>query len=319
MIRIDHVSKRFGGRMAVEDLSIDVPRGAVYGLLGHNGAGKSTTLGMLLGQVFPDAGHVSIDGEDVFKNRKKALGCVGAIFESPVFFDYLSGWRNLKILCDYSGPVEQARLDEVIELVGLTDRIGDKVGKYSHGMRQRLALAQALLPGPTVLILDEPADGLDPEGIAEMRGMIARLNQEWALTILFSSHQLNEVEAVCSHVAVMRQGKLVFNGKWPPEGESGTWISIATDRDEEARSGLLSAGLAAEATADGRIRLSDEARPAEITKWLVENGFAVSEVGPVKRTLEEFYMELSGGAVIGGGEVISSGDAEAVGIGGAAS
>jgi len=207
MIEIRSLHKQFGGKPAVTDLNLTIPAGGIYGRLGHNGAGKSTTLGMLLGHVRPDRGSIEIDGHDVRRHRSLALRRVGAIFETPCFYDYLSGERNLRMLCEYTAPVNEDRLREVVELVGLTDRIRDKVIAYSHGMRQRLALAQALLPDPALLILDEPTDGRDPEGIRSMLDMDRGLNERWWLTIIFSSHQLVEVERICTHVAVRRASR----------------------------------------------------------------------------------------------------------------
>jgi len=214
MIRLENLQKRFGRRMAVENLSLEIPAGALYALLGHNGAGKSTTIGMMLGQVIPDHGRVLIDGHDVRRERAKALDQVGAIFETPSFYGYLSGRRNLEIFCSYGRPVAREEMDRIIDIVRLGPRINDPVRVYSHGMRQRLALAQALLPRPRVLILDEPSEGLDPEGIYEMREMIRRLHREFQLTILICSHLLAEVEQICPDVAIMRNGRLLFHGDW---------------------------------------------------------------------------------------------------------
>jgi ABC-2 type transport system ATP-binding protein len=214
MIRLENLQKRFGRRMAVENLSLEIPAGALYALLGHNGAGKSTTIGMMLGQVIPDQGRVLIDGHDVRRERAAALGQVGAIFETPSFYGYLSGRRNLEIFCSYGRPVAREEMERIIEIVRLGSRINDPVRVYSHGMRQRLALAQALLPRPRVLILDEPSEGLDPEGIFEMREMIRRLHREFQLTILICSHLLAEVEQICPDVAIMRNGRLLFHGDW---------------------------------------------------------------------------------------------------------
>ena len=214
MIRLEHLQKKFGRRLAVEDLSLEIEEGALYGLLGHNGAGKSTTIGMMLGQVVPDRGRVLIGGHDVQRERAPALGKVGAIFETPSFYGYLSGRRNLEIFCSYHQPVAPKELQEVVELVRLSGRIDDPVRVYSHGMRQRLALAQALLPRPRVLILDEPSEGLDPEGIYEMRELIRRLHRDFQLTILICSHLLAEVEQICPQVAIMRNGRLLFHGDW---------------------------------------------------------------------------------------------------------
>ena len=212
MIQLAHVTKKFGSRLAVADLSFTVARGEIFGLLGHNGAGKSTAIGMMLGQVWPTSGELKICGHDIQTNRRAALLPVGAIFEAPVFYDYLSGRRNLEILSAYTAPTSRARILEVIDWVGLTGREQSKVRTYSHGMRARLALAQALLPKPELLILDEPSDGLDPEGIHEMRQTILRLRRELGLTILLSSHLLNEVEQLCTRIAVLQQGKKVFDG-----------------------------------------------------------------------------------------------------------
>src|SRR3954462_7209233 len=157
MIELSNVHKRFGQRMAVDDLTLRVPAGEIYGLLGHNGAGKSTAIGMMLGQVWPTAGEVKVCGYEVTGNRRRALDKVGAIFEAPAFYDYLSARRNLEILSSYTAATPRQRIDEVVEWVGLKGREGSRVKTYSHGMRARLALAQALLPNPQLLILDEPS------------------------------------------------------------------------------------------------------------------------------------------------------------------
>jgi ABC-2 type transport system ATP-binding protein len=221
MIRLENLQKRFGSRVAVENLSLQIQKGALYGLLGHNGAGKSTMIGMMLGQVIPDQGKVLIEGHDVQRERALALDQVGAIFETPSFYGYLSGRRNLEIFCSYSRPVTTKEMNDVVELVRLGSRIDDPVRVYSHGMRQRLALAQALLPRPRVLILDEPSEGLDPEGIYEMRELIRRLHRDFALTILICSHLLAEVEQICPQVAIMRNGRLLFAGEWQSAGDPG--------------------------------------------------------------------------------------------------
>jgi len=226
VIRLCGLSKTFGQRVAVDDLDLHVPRGEIFGLLGHNGAGKSTAIGMMLGQVWPTRGEVLICGHDVTRRRRLALQKVGAIFETPAFYDYLSGWRNLEILSHYTAPTPRERILEVVEWVGLTGREKSKVKTYSHGMRARLALAQALLPQPELLILDEPGDGLDPEGIHEMRQTIRRLHSELGLTILLSSHLLNEVEQLCTRIAVLNQGKKVFEGPLAAAKQAQAWVRL---------------------------------------------------------------------------------------------
>jgi ABC-2 type transport system ATP-binding protein len=163
-----------------------------------------------------------LDGFDVQRAREKALGQVGAIFETPSFYGYLSGWRNLEIFCSYGRSVSRKEMEEIIDIVRLGSRINDPVKVYSHGMRQRLALAQALLPRPRILILDEPSEGLDPEGIYEMRELIRQLHRDFQLTILICSHLLAEVELICPEVAIMRGGRLLFHGDWRKASSSAT-------------------------------------------------------------------------------------------------
>ena len=292
MIDLRHLTKRFAGRLAVDDLSLAVPRGEIYGLLGHNGAGKSTTIGMLLGQVWPDGGDVLVCGHDVTRHRAAALHEVGAIFESPVFYDFLSGWRNLEILAHYTAPTPAARIREVVEWVGLTGREHSKVRTYSHGMRTRLALAQALLPKPTLLILDEPADGLDSEGIHELRQTILRLHRDLGLTILLSSHQLNEVEQLCSRVAILRQGHKVFEGTLNDVRRLRTRVRLMVDDFPRAASELQSAGLITSKNGEGFVEPAEGVGTDQLVRRLVELGFRVHEIAREEQTLENFYLSL---------------------------
>ena len=292
MIELSHVQKIFGDRLAVDDLSLRVPAGEIYGLLGHNGAGKSTAIGMMLGQVWPTRGDVRICGYDVTTHRQKALQRVGAIFESPVFYDYLSGWRNLEILSHYTAPTPRRRIQEVIEWVGLAGREQSKVKTYSHGMRARLALAQALLPQPTLLILDEPGDGLDPEGIHELRQTVLRLHRELGLTILFSSHLLNEVEQLCTRIAVMNRGRKVFEGTLAEAKQAENWFRLRTGDFALATAALLDAQLIAD-TRDGElIALTPGVGSDQVVKRLVESGLPVYEFARQEETLEDFYLSL---------------------------
>ena len=292
MIELRHVRKEFGRRLAVEDLCLAVPRGEIFGLLGHNGAGKSTAIGMMLGQVWPTSGEISLCGHDVTAHRARALQKVGAIFETPVFYDYLSGWRNLQILSHYTAPTPSARLHEVIAWVGLTGREQSRVGTYSHGMRARLALAQALLPAPELLILDEPSDGLDPEGIHEMRHTILRLRRELGLTILLSSHLLNEVEQLCTRIAVMNQGRKVFEGTIAEARPRQNWIRLRT-ADFPAADALLRAdGLVTDQRDGLLVAPAPGVGPDVIVRRLVERGMPVFEIATEEATLESFYLNL---------------------------
>lgn len=292
MIELKNVVKIFGTRAAVQDLTLTVPRGAIFGLLGHNGAGKSTAIGMMLGQVWPTQGEVRIDGHEVTTHRRLALQRVGAIFEAPVFYDYLSGWRNLEILSHYTGPTPPARIREVIDWVGLTGRETGRVRTYSHGMRTRLALAQALLPNPELLILDEPGDGLDPEGIHELRQTILRLNRELSLTILLSSHLLNEVEQLCTGIAVLNQGRKVFEGPLTGIRDNQQWLRLRTNDFAASARALRQADLITDHR-DGRlIALAPESGADRVVRFLVEQGMAVHEITPEEQTLEHFYLTL---------------------------
>jgi ABC-2 type transport system ATP-binding protein len=292
VIELKQICKRFGQRWAVEDLSLQVPKGEIYGLLGHNGAGKSTAIGMMLGQVWPTTGEIRVCGYDVTSHRSRALQRVGAIFESPAFYDYLSGRRNLEILSSYTAPTSDQRISEVVEWVGLSGRESSKVRTYSHGMRARLALAQALLPNPELLILDEPSDGLDPEGIHEMRHTILRLHKELGLTILLSSHLLNEVEQLCTRIAVLNGGVKVFEGSLAETKQHKNWAHLKVNDFTAATQHLLGAKLIAD-TRDGHlIALTNGSGTHEVAKVLIGLGFALYEIAPFEETLENFYLEL---------------------------
>ncbi|MBN2506150.1 MAG: ABC transporter ATP-binding protein [Verrucomicrobia bacterium] len=292
MIELQHVTKRFGGRLAVDDVSLRVPAGEIYGLLGHNGAGKSTVIGMMLGQVWPTRGHVRVSGFDIATQRRQALRNVGAIFETPAFYDYLSGWRNLQILSAYTAPTPPERLREVTDWVGLSARIRSKVRTYSHGMRARLAIAQALLPAPRLLILDEPGEGLDPEGIHEMRQTILRLHRELGLTLLLSSHLLGEVEQLCTRISVLNQGRLLFEGPLPQARAAGNWVRLRTASFPDTTRRLFEARLIIAAGDGHRVQLAPGVPADELVRRLVQWEVAVFEVAPEKQTLEQFYLNL---------------------------
>lgn len=292
MINLVNVSKNFGARQAVKDLSLSVPRGEIFGLLGHNGAGKSTAIGMMLGQVWPTRGEVRVCGHEVTSHRAQALQKVGAIFEAPAFYDYLSGWRNLEILSHYTAPTSPQRIREVVDWVGLTGREQHKVKTYSHGMRARLALAQTLLPQPDLLILDEPGGGLDPEGIAEMRETILRLHRELGLTILLSSHLLTEVEQLCTRIAVMNQGRKVFDGTLDETRSRNQWVRLRVGDFAAATSFLKNAGLISETRNGSHIALADGVETDAVVRRLVEQGMPVYEIAREAETLESFYLTL---------------------------
>lgn len=292
MIELENISKRFRGVRALHPLELRIPRGAVCGLLGHNGAGKSTLLGILLGQVYPDSGRARIGGADVFRHRRRALARVGAIYETPGFFPYLSGLTNLRIYCEYTAPAPRERLLEAARLAGIADAIRAPVRTYSCGMRQRLALAQALVPDPEILVLDEPGMGLDPEGYHDMRETLRRLHRERGMTLLLSSHLLAEVEQICTHIAVLRNGRLRFAGAWRPE--AADWLEFGTDRPAEAARELQRAGIVNELAREGVGRLEPGRSPADAAERLVALGFRIRSLRVVPPSLEDFYLRLTG-------------------------
>ena len=261
--------------------------------MGHNGAGKSTALGIFLGMVEPDGGEARIGGASVQRKRARALRQAGAIFEAPAFYDYLSGMDNLKVLMSYSGGFDAEAALRVVEEVNLGDRIHSRVSTYSHGMRQRLALAQALLPEPKLLLLDEPTDGLDPEGIKWFRDFILRLREERGMTVLFNSHLLSEVEQMCDRVAIVRQGRKVYDGRLEGIADEEMTLEIEADPVELARAcyGRLGGRELAE---EGRVSFPEGTDPAVVARELVEAGVNLRRLTPLRRSLEDVYLEVTG-------------------------
>src|SRR3954453_3784295 len=204
--------KRYGDITAVNHVDLRVDRADVFGYLGPNGAGKTTSLRIMLGLIRPTEGSARLFGRDPLIDGAKALSGVAGFVEGPRFYPYLSGLRNLKLLADYDEPVSRSRIEEVLEIVELRDRAKDRVGGYSHGMRQRLGIAAALLRQPQLLMLDEPTTGLDPAGMRDMRDLVRSLAAE-GITILLSSHILAEVEDLCNRVAIIRKGRIVYEGE----------------------------------------------------------------------------------------------------------
>lgn len=298
MLTVSGLKKRFDRKAppALDDVSFSVGSGEIYGLLGHNGAGKSTALGILLGMVYPDEGEVTIGGRSVQREREAALSQVGAIFEAPAFYEYLSGWQNLKVLTAFSGGVERETMEEVVAWVGLSKRIRHRVGTYSHGMRQRLALAQALLPKPKVLILDEPTDGLDPEGIVEFREQLFELREKSGVTILLSSHLLSEVEQVCDRVAILQAGKKVYEGGTRGLGGEGQLhrIEFGTESDRKKAQPIAARHQATPGPGEDLFVLPPGADPVAFLSDLVSAGIQIRQFVRLESTLEDLYLEVSG-------------------------
>lgn len=209
LLQTRNLTKSFGGRKIIDNLNLSVMRGDIYGFLGRNGQGKTTTIRLITGLIFPDSGDVIIDEHNLQNDFRKAISNVGAIVESPSFFGYLSGYDNLKLMANLVPGIRKDRIDEVLEIVRLSSRAKDKVKTYSLGMKQRLGIANALLSSPKLIILDEPTNGLDPQGMKEIKEMIVQLASEKNITFFISSHLLHEVEQICNRVGIIDNGKLL--------------------------------------------------------------------------------------------------------------
>jgi len=288
------LTKRYGQAItAVDGLDLEVHHGEVFGFLGPNGAGKTTTLRMLLGLIRPTSGSAQVVGRR--PGDPAGLARIGSLVESPAFYPYLSGRENLKVVADYAG-LPQVRIDAALDEVELLPRAKDRFGTYSMGIKQRLAVAAALIKEPELMILDEPTNGLDPQGVVEMRSLIRQLGSG-SRTVLLSSHLLNEVEQICDRVAIIRKGKLVAQGRVDELRGQASLIVKATPSDAARQSLVQMLGQAAVSGVDGTLRLSvNPDRAADINAALVSAGIRVSELRPAERTLEEVFLSLTGEA-----------------------
>jgi ABC-2 type transport system ATP-binding protein len=289
--------KTYGEIVAVDQVDLAVEPGDVYGYLGPNGAGKTTSLRMLLGLIRPTAGWARLFGRDPLVEGAKALDGVAGFVEGPRFYPYLSGRRNLELLADYDEPGSRARIDEVLELVELRDRAKDRVGGYSHGMRQRLGIAGALLRSPRLLLLDEPTTGLDPAGMRDMRDLVRRLAAE-EITIMLSSHLLVEVEELCNRVAIIRKGRIVYQGAL---GElmattANRYLLRAGDAERARAVCLTQTGVENVTVDDGAVRFdADEGAVASLSIALGQARIGITTLMPERVSLEELFLGLTGG------------------------
>ena len=297
VLRTVGLSKRFGKRWAAKDLNIEVHRGDVFCFLGPNGAGKSTTIRMILTLLMPTAGSIEIFGKNLYKNRHAVLSQVCGIVEKPDFYLYLSAYKNLEILGSMTRSVRKEEIMEALDVVGLKSRAFEKVKTFSHGMKQRLGIAQALLTEPELIILDEPTAGLDPQGMKEVRGLIKKLASEKQMTIFLSSHLLSEVELVATRMAVINRGELIAQGsvsdlldKEPME--YSIQVSPLDSAIELLRKLPWVEVLSAE---DGKIELRVEpGHASELNRFLVSNHLEISSFYP-HRTLEDFFLKITEG------------------------
>jgi ABC-2 type transport system ATP-binding protein len=297
-IEVRGLSKRYGEIVAVDDVDLTVEPGDVFGYLGPNGAGKTTSLRMMLGLIRPSAGSARIFGRDPQVSVTALQGVAGFV-EAPCFYPYLSGRKNLELCAALDGAdaSARARIDEVLEIVGLSDRAKDKVRGYSHGMRQRLGIASALLRRPRLLILDEPTTGLDPAGMRDMRQLVRDLAAR-GITVLLSSHLLTEVDELCNRVAIIRRGRIAYEGSLADlRRAAGLSYRLRTSDDERARRILAAqADIADVREIPGgglSFKVKDEAAVGELSLALAESGALVVELSPRQATLEDLFFKLT--------------------------
>jgi ABC-2 type transport system ATP-binding protein len=293
-IEVRGLVKRYGELTAVGGVDLTVQEGDVYGYLGPNGAGKTTSLRMMLGLIRPSAGSVRLFGRDP-QATVAALDGVAGFVEAPAFYPYLSGRRNLELLASYDGRGAAARVGEALEVVELADRGGDRVGGYSHGMRQRLGIAAALLREPRLLLLDEPATGLDPAGMRDMRVLIRRLSGE-GMTVLLSSHLLAEVEEVCNRVAIVRAGRIVYEGEISAlkHGAGARYGLETTDQERALAVCRAQAGIEEVQRQGETITFAaEENAVALLSQALVEAGALIRALSPQTLRLEDLFLSLT--------------------------
>jgi ABC-2 type transport system ATP-binding protein len=294
VLRTEGLYKRYGHIEAVRGLDLEVYSGEVFGFLGPNGSGKSTTVGMILGLVLPSAGRVLAFGHDMSKDLWPALRRIGAIIEAPAFYPYLSGYDNLKVIAMAVGDIPKTRIDEMLELVGLSDRGGDPYKTYSLGMKQRLGVASTLLRDPELVILDEPTNGLDPAGTREIRELIPQLARD-GRAVFLCSHLLHEVQEVSDRVAIIKNGRLIVQGTVNELIGKGQYLklrSVDNDALVDALRGIE--WVKGVERIDGFLRAqAPTAQAAELNAILAGRGIYLSEITPWESQLEDVFLDLT--------------------------
>lgn len=298
IVEVDSLSKNFGSLRALDAVSFSVGEGEVFGFLGPNGAGKTTTIRILLGLLRPDGGSIRVDGHDCWTDHAMAARRFGATLEQPGFYGYLSGRENLRLFAQILGPVDQAQITELLALVGMSERADDKVKRYSMGMRQRLALAQALLGKPQLLVLDEPTNGLDPNGIHGLRILLRKLATEQGLTIFFSSHLLSEVEELCHRVVVLHRGQVRAAGPLS-ELMNVKGFAYRIDVSDVTRAleviNAIEGATAQRGTLKDSVTVNADREVARIMNHaLVSAGIGVDQLVRTQKGLEDIYIQLTG-------------------------
>jgi ABC-2 type transport system ATP-binding protein len=297
LIHAEGLTKRFGDRTAIDGVDLDVPAGVCFGFLGPNGAGKTTLIRLMLGLARPNAGRVLIEGVDVAKDARTALRNVGAIVEEPRFHPHLTGVENLQVHAALIDPASVARIPAALERVGLEGRGDDKVKGYSMGMRQRLGVARAMLGEPQLLVLDEPTNGLDAEGMAEFRDRIRTLVEQEGRTVFLSSHLLDEMQKLCDVVAIVERGRVVRQTTVDALlGEAGLALIVDCDDPIRARELLAHPDIVITGLGEGQLKLgglSTREQAIAVTERLVKNGVGVAEIRRDVQSLEQRYLDIT--------------------------
>ncbi|SFC01273.1 ABC-2 type transport system ATP-binding protein [Alkalibacterium subtropicum] len=293
VLKVSDLQKEIQKKLIIKGVSFDIRAGEIVGFLGPNGSGKTTTLRMLVGLSKPTAGNIEICGHSLKKEFVKAMANVGCIIEGPDLYDYMSGYRNLELLGSMSKGVTKKDIDEAVALVGMENRIHDKVAVYSMGMKQRIGLAQALIHKPKLLILDEPTNGLDPQGIHEFREIVKNLAREKNISVLVSSHLISEVQLMCDRVSIINDGRIIRSASIDDVLVTGEVVWILDD-PKRAQS-ILRESFDLDPSIDGcHLRASvDSGMLSEINKTLIASGFDITYVENKKRTLEDLFLALT--------------------------
>ncbi len=289
VLSINKLTKNFGKLCAVNQLDLEVKRGQVFGMLGPNGSGKTTTLGMLMGVTNPTSGSFTWFGEPATHHTRKKIG---AVLEHPIFYPYLSGQKNLELNAMVKGA-NSANIEKVLDIVELSDRKEDKYRTYSLGMKQRLAIASALVSDPIILILDEPTNGLDPMGIAEIREIVKRIAAD-GKTIILASHLLDEVQKVCTHFAVLRKGKLMHSGPVDDVGKGEETVEVMAYHDDLGvlLQEFVGSGSIKKDNGIFQVMMKDGFHSQDLNKFLFEKGIITSHLMTKKKSLEKKFLEI---------------------------
>ncbi|RXI95542.1 ABC transporter ATP-binding protein [Anaerobacillus alkaliphilus] len=297
-LAVKGLRKVINGKEIIKGIDFDLRQGEVFGFLGPNGSGKTTTIRMIVGLIKPSAGKIEICGYDIQKDFTKAMDNLGCIVENPELYPYLTGWENLKLFSGMMKGIKKTRVQEVVDLVGLTSRIHDKVRTYSLGMKQRLGIAQALLGKPKLLILDEPTNGLDPSGIREMRELIKFLAVEEGLSVFVSSHLLSEIQLMCDRVAIISRGTVLQVNEVRALLSEQQQLQWRVDQIEEAIRIFTELEIGTEIVNDTILTSYNEEEVGKWNKKLVEQGVTVKEMTRKVPHLEELFLQVTGGESI---------------------